>query len=235
MEGEQQDCSEFLTALLSGLQEEGGEQPGPGGDCRPDTWCPVRQVFGGRLETRHECLACRAVSRHTDWFTDLHLPVTEVLEEALVLPSLAHLPHITVSWTPASQAPSLDQLLAASLAPETLAGENQYQCDNCGGLRDASKTVTVVTAPRVLVLVLLRFEYDSERQVRKKLSTVVEYPDELYVEAEEGRVGYCLQTVVVHSGEDSQEGHYFTWARRQVGQGWSHSANCRDTVMASPC
>ena len=48
-------------------------------------------------------------------------------------------------------------MLQATLASELLTGDNQYQCDSCGGLRDATKALRLVAAPRVLVLVLLRF------------------------------------------------------------------------------
>ena len=113
----------------------------------------------------------------------------------------------------------LSQLLAGYLAPELLTGENQYQCDTCHQLRDGRKTVKLVAAPRVLVLVLLRFKYDSGSQSREKLDSLVEYPDTLEVEVEGRAVSYRLQTLVVHSGRDSQVGHYYTWARQQVLQG----------------
>ena len=81
---------------------------------------------------------------------------------------------------------------------------NQYQCDVCNSLRDATKTLQIVEAPNVLILVLLRFKYDAESQSRKKLTTLVNYPDTLVV----GEENYSLKNVVVHSGCDSGEGDY---------------------------
>ena len=48
-EGEQQDCSEYLTAMLASLQEEQEEEKAMAADS------PVRKVFGGRMETSHTC------------------------------------------------------------------------------------------------------------------------------------------------------------------------------------
>ena len=105
-------------------------------------------------------------------------------------------------------------MLQAALASELLTGDNQYQCDTCEGLRDATKALRLVAAPRVLVLVLLRFKYDGETQSRRKLGRVVEYPEALAVEVESGEVAYTLQSLVVHSGTESGEGHYYSLARR---------------------
>ena len=212
--GEQQDCSEYLTALLDGLQEEDNR---PGEEGEEKSASVVREIFGGQMETCRECLSCHGSSTSTDWFTDLHVPIPSGQEEICVseVSQLQHLPTITVTRSMARARP-LQDLLASSLAPERLEGANQYQCDTCGGLRDAQKTASIVSAPKVLLLVLLRFEYDKESQSRRKLSTVVEYPDLLEVEVAGGQVEYRLQTVVVHSGGDSQEGHYYTWARQQV-------------------
>jgi ubiquitin C-terminal hydrolase len=111
----------------------------------------------------------------------------------------------------------LSFLLATALGQELLTGENQYQCDACGGLRDARKTLTVVAVPAVLILVLLRFKYDAEAQCRRKLLSLVEYPERLEVEVAGRREVYRLDTVVVHSGAGSGAGHYYTWARQVQG------------------
>ena len=102
------------------------------------------------------------------------------------------------------------------MVPEVLSGDNQYQCDVCCGLKDARKTVRVVSAPRLLLLVLLRFKYDSSSGCKKKLTSLVEYPDVLSLEVEGSSVEYKLHAVVVHTGEDCQGGHYFTWVRQKV-------------------
>ena len=214
-EGEQQDCSEYLTALLASLQEEQEEGKVEAGES------PVRRVFGGRMETSHTCHSCSSVSTSTSWFTDLHLPFPDPeveVQRSVAASLLANLPSISISWTAPTAPLALPAMLQAALATETLTGDNQYQCDTCGGLRDATKALKLVAAPRVLVLVLLRFKYDGETQSRRKLVRVVEYPEALAVEVAGVQVDYLLESVVVHSGTESGEGHYFAMARSPRAQ-----------------
>ena len=277
-EGEQQDCSEFLTALLATIHDEhwkeeskkGEEEEGEGvfakvghflgwwgtgedsqkegeddintkegedeitkeGEDIPkkesDFVSVVRQVFGGKMKSSRSCHGCGTVSTSVDWFTDLHLPVPDQmveLKEAVELkpPELENLPGIslTLPGEVKEVAAPLKSLLDAALADEVLAGNNQYQCDVCNSLRDATKTLEVVEAPNVLILVLLRFKYDAESQCRRKLTTLVDYPDTLMV----GEENYKLKNVVVHSGLDSGEGHYYTWAMTQEGN-WLVLSDC---------
>ena len=233
VEGEQQDCSEFLAYLLNTLHEESSphshnDKPnmaGDGGD--PLSISVVKEVFGGRLETSHKCLDCGTVSSSTDWFTDLHIPVMEEQESfsnsAISLPNLAHLPGISISVCrePVAQViPHLADMVADYMAPELMSGENKYQCDVCCSLKDAMKTVRVVTAPSVLLLVLLRFKYLRESRSKEKVMTLVEYPEILVLEVEGSEVMYRLQSVVVHTGGDSQGGHYYTWTRGKQSKVW---------------
>ena len=116
--------------------------------------------------------------------------------------------------------PHLANMVADYMAPELMSGENKYQCDNCCSLKDAMKTVRVVTAPSVLLLVLLRFKYLRESRSREKVVTLVEYPQLLLLEVEGSEVMYRLQSVVVHTGRDSQGGHYYTWTRSKETNSW---------------
>ena len=212
--------------------KEGGDQFSKEGEDIPkkesDFVSVVRQVFGGKMKSSRSCHGCGTVSTSEDWFMDLHLPVPDQmveLKEALELkpPELENLPGISVTLPGELKevAAPLESLLDAALADEVLEGNNQYQCDVCNGLRDATKTLEVVEAPNVLILVLLRFKYDAESQCRKKLTTLVDYPDTLMV----GEENYKLKNVVVHSGLDSGEGHYYTWATTHEGN-WLVLSDC---------
>ena len=266
-EGEQQDCSEFLTALLATIHEEHWKEESrkkkkerenddtEGEDVlkddeeidiakddelvitndgehtlieETDFVSIVRQVFGGKMRSSHICHSCGTVSTSLDWFTDLHLPVpdqmVELKQAVEVKPAqLENLPGISVTLPGEVKeiAVSLESLLTGALADEVLEGNNQYQCDVCNSLRDATKTLQIVEAPNVLILVLLRFKYDAESQSRKKLTTLVNYPDTLVV----GEENYSLKNVVVHSGCDSGEGHYYTWSLTQNGD-WLILSDC---------
>ena len=279
-EGEQQDCSEFLTALLATIHEEHWKEElkrgeGEGGNViskvenllglwgagldsdkeevitkegedvpkkESDFVSVVRQVFGGKMKSSHSCHSCGTVSTSVDWFTDLHLPVPDQMVELIQAvelkpPQLEHLPGISVTLPGEVKevAAPLKSLLDAALADEVLEENNQYQCDVCNSLKDATKTLEIVEAPNVLILVLLRFKYDAESQCRKKLTTLVDYPDTLMV----GKENYRLENVVVHSGSDSGEGHYYTWAMTNEGN-WLVLSDCHvreeswQNFLASP-
>lgn len=243
--GDQQDCSEFLTSLFSQITEESEKEQAnhveievdmdddddnnnkhddliPGKPMNAFAVSTIQNIFGGQLETSHECLKCKTVSCSTDWFTDLHIPMVEEPPQKplFVLPNrLANLPSISVSLyrdqINEDVKHNLNELISVCLEPELLSGENQYQCDFCHSLQDARKTIQILTAPEVLLLVLLRFKYCTEIGGKKKLLSLVEYPEIVTLEVSGRRVNYRLQTVVVHTGLDSQEGHYYTWARQE--------------------
>jgi len=129
-------------------------------------------------------------------------------------------PSITI--TPPQQQPQptnnpkqlgVPDLISHYLAPETLAGDNQYQCDNCNMLRDAVKTTRLSAAPEYLNITLLRFKYDRSTNRRAKVFTTIDYPQELNLPVTGGDVAYQLYSVVVHSGYSSDGGHYYTWAK----------------------
>eukprot|EP00090_Calanus_glacialis_P013279 TRINITY_DN21915_c0_g1_i1.p1 TRINITY_DN21915_c0_g1~~TRINITY_DN21915_c0_g1_i1.p1 ORF type:complete len:657 (-),score=229.25 TRINITY_DN21915_c0_g1_i1:81-2051(-) len=129
-------------------------------------------------------------------------------------------PSITI--TPPQQQPQptsnpkqlgVSDLISHYLAPETLDGDNQYQCDNCTMLRDAVKTTRLSAAPEYLNITLLRFKYDRSTNRRAKVFTTIDYPQELNLPVKGGDVTYQLYSVVVHSGYSSDGGHYYTWAK----------------------
>ena len=214
------------------IKKESEDEVAKGGEKIPknesDFVSVVRQVFGGKMKSSRSCHGCGTVSTSEDWFTDLHLPVPDQMveqKEAVELkpPELENLPGISVILPGEVKevAAPLESLLDAALADEVLEGNNQYQCDVCNSLRDATKTLEVVEAPNVLILVLLRFKYDAVSQCRKKLTTLVDYPDTLLL----GEENYKLKNVVVHSGLDSGEGHYYTWAMTQE-ENWLVLSDC---------
>ena len=252
-EGEQQDCSEFLTAMLAALHEEQWREESKKKEVlenilmnkteeatsavkettdsvvkvqEEEFLSLVREVFGGKMKSSYRCHDCHTVSTSVDWFTDLHIPVPEqvhLLEEGLV-PPLEHLPGITITSTKELKevATPLESLLEVALCDELLEDNNKYHCDVCNGLRDATRSSKIIQTPNVLILVLLRFKYDAASQCRKKLTSLVDYPDTLTF----GGESYSLRNVVVHSGCDSGEGHYYTWARREEAT-WLVLSDCQ--------
>ncbi|CAH2277791.1 ubiquitin carboxyl-terminal hydrolase 38 [Pelobates cultripes] len=108
------------------------------------------------------------------------------------------------------------------LAPEILDGNNCYQCENCASLQKAKKTVQITEEPEYLILNLLRFSYDPEHHVKRKIFNPVSIPQILRLPVERstsldtdisGAVPYALNSVVVHSGATPESGHYYCYAR----------------------
>ena len=52
------------------------------------------------------------------------------------------------------------QCVSAYLSPESLEGDNQYECPNCMKKRDATRTIAMVKLPPVLSIQLARYVFD---------------------------------------------------------------------------
>ena len=205
------DLSNVNSSLDSGVDS--------GGDVGP---CPslVQAVFGGKFNTAYQCLECGNTSLSASSFTELLLPISCTRPAQATVPDLAHLPGISIAR--ARHQLGLPELIRNYLAPEDLAGDNQYQCDVCEGLRDAVKTTQIEAAPKHLIIALLRFKYDHITRRRVKVCTPVECPASILLPTLCGEeVRYQLYSVVVHSGQSSDGGHYYTWVRgRQIEEEW---------------
>lgn len=109
---------------------------------------------------------------------------------------------------------SVQSLLEYYLKPERLCGDNQYHCDKCNGLSDASRIFRINQPPARLVLTLKHFRYDATSQQRIKLLHRVQYDHVIKL----GSVNYELYAAVVHCGSSVDSGHYYSYAKD--GQAW---------------
>lgn len=98
----------------------------------------VDSMFGGVLLTRVECTVCRSSSLSRDVFRDLQLAFPE---------------------KPDGWQHSVQSLLEYYCSKESLGGDNKYECYDCGGLRDAERSVLIETTPKYLILVLKNFKW----------------------------------------------------------------------------
>lgn len=97
----------------------------------------IDNMFGGVLLTRVECTECHSSSLSRDVFRDLQLAFPEKPE----------------GWQH-----NVQNLLEFYCSKERLSGDNQYECRDCGGLRDAERSVVIETTPKYLILVLKYFK-----------------------------------------------------------------------------
>ncbi|XP_042190263.1 ubiquitin carboxyl-terminal hydrolase 35 isoform X2 [Callorhinchus milii] len=142
-----------------------------------------------------------------------------------------------------SSSRSVSDLINYFLSPERLTGDNRYYCEKCTSLQDAEKVVELTRGPHYLILTLLRFSFDLVAMKRKKILDNVSLPlvlklpirvtakkDKQIVDADTPghhikklrhfadnvtylSLTYDLCCIVVHSGNSSDSGHYYCYAR----------------------
>lgn len=98
------------------------------------------------------------------------------------------------------------------ISPEHLSGENRYQCDSCGGLHDAWRTIQIIQSPSHLVLTLKLFQFNSATGQRTKLLHWVHCSESIQLYQQ----SYKLYAAVIHSGSNIDTGHYYTLARDET-------------------
>ncbi|XP_071553008.1 LOW QUALITY PROTEIN: uncharacterized protein [Panulirus ornatus] len=140
----------------------------------------VHKVFGGKLATCIKCLQCKTESIHKDVFTDIHLAFqdTDRYNAASAIrrnpDRMCRRKH---QQNPADL--SIEDMITSYLTSERLTGENQYECERCGGKQDAERSIQILEPPEHLILTQLRFYYDTARSQRQKVFTNVEFGEEL--------------------------------------------------------
>lgn len=153
------------------------------------------QIFGGSFNNEIISLSCPHVSRRQEAFLNILLPV--------------------------KGRQSVTEALDAFVDGEMLEGENQYFIEEQDKKVDALKRTTIGILPRVLVLVLKRFDFDFDAMAKFKLNDYCEFERTIDMApyTTEGVDGasahpklYHLRGVVVHSGV-ADCGHYYTFSR----------------------
>lgn len=219
----------------------------------------VEKIFGGKLITTYKCLNCKQTSSQTETFTDIPLAFPDKPSRrspnggrknlagggTKMKSSSPRSSNRFDSWSSqvseASSAESsrgggtihLNALIKHFLQKERLSEENQYHCENCGGLQDGERVLRIAETPEYLFLVLLRFSFDAKQQARSKIFRDVKYPRSLFLPVDRSKVSsgngsaekksksdrdtdpqlYGLTGVIVHSGTSSDCGHYYCYAR----------------------
>ncbi|CAL4075664.1 unnamed protein product, partial [Meganyctiphanes norvegica] len=140
----------------------------------------VQKVFGGKLATCIKCLRCKTESIHKDSFTDIHLAFQDT-DQYNAATAIRRNPNRYCKQRPPEEAADLriEDLITSYLTSERLTGENQYECDRCGGKQDAERSIQILEAPEHLILTQLRFYYDTAKGQRQKVFTNVEFSEEL--------------------------------------------------------
>ncbi|XP_078301222.1 ubiquitin carboxyl-terminal hydrolase 17-like protein 6 [Panthera onca] len=188
----QEDAHEFLMFTLDAMQQACLREDKPSEPQAQDATL-IRQIFGGYWRSQIQCLHCQGVSSTLDPYLDISLDIRA--------------------------AQSVSQALQHLVKPEQLDGENAYRCSTCLDKVPASKTLTLHTCSKVLMLVLKRFCHFTG----SKLAKEVQYPERLdmrrYVSGQNGgSLTYVLYAVLVHAGWNCHSGHYFCYIKAGNGQ-----------------
>ncbi|KAK8736121.1 hypothetical protein OTU49_004832, partial [Cherax quadricarinatus] len=140
----------------------------------------VHKVFGGKLATCIKCLQCKTESIHKDVFTDIHLAFQDS-DRFNAAGALRRNPDRLCKQKQQENPSdlSIEDLITSYLTSERLTGENQYECERCGGKQDAERSIQILEPPEHLILTQLRFYYDTARGQRQKVFTNVEFGEEL--------------------------------------------------------
>jgi hypothetical protein len=142
---------------------------------------------------------------------------------------------------------SVEESLDLFTEDEKMDGDNQYRCDTCGELVDATKGLRITRLPPVLTLQLKRFDFDWNVERRIKINDRMAFPLQLDAtghvldEEEAAAAGtgpnkddagtegkgkshlYDLFSVLVHSGS-ALGGHYYAYVRDPSTDMW-HNFN----------
>ncbi|KAF9406838.1 ubiquitin-specific protease doa4 [Podila epigama] len=243
---EQHDSQEFLSFLLDGLHEdlkmepqpapegenEGSEQDEERMEKLPEyeasriAWerylrrdnSIVVSLFQGQFKNRLCCSKCGKTSTTYNAFMYLALPIKAKVS--------------------GRQPQTLLSCLNAFVEPETMEGENAWNCPQCKKPRKASKHLTISRVPDVLLIQLKRFSSDGP--FKNKIKAMVQYPltdldltrylpKRSMNEPPEPAI-YDLYAVSNHSGEVSS-GHYTACVRGETPGSWTNF----DDTRVSPC
>ncbi|OBS75692.1 hypothetical protein A6R68_17855, partial [Neotoma lepida] len=188
----QEDAHEFLMFTLNAMHESclrGSKHT----EAPSENSTPIHEIFGGSWRSEIKCLHCQGTSDSVNPFLDIPLGI--------------------------NSAQSVNQALEDLVKPEELCGENAYHCDHCQEKMPASKTLTIETASKVLLLVLNRFSDFMGGKVDRKVS----YPESLDLrpymsQPNREPLVYALCAVLVHAGVTCHSGHYFCYVRAGNGE-----------------
>lgn len=110
----------------------------------------INDLYEGIMLDYVRCLECGTEKSREDKFMDIPLPVRSFDSK------------ITYN--------SVDEALRAFVQPETLEGNNQYNCEKCNKMCDAHKGLKFIKFPYLLTLHLKRFDFDYNTMHRIKLN-----------------------------------------------------------------
>jgi ubiquitin C-terminal hydrolase len=209
---EQQDPNEFSRLFFDKMQESFQKSSASSnGRTRAAESQDIAELlpnlFRGTLVYKTTCLHCRMSSERSETFMDVNLPIVH--------------PERTTSRNSQKEATTLQYCLDQYSQAETLQGDNQYYCDECGCKRNADRALSFQRLPHVLNVQLCRYVYDRAKFQKKKLTDQVLLSRELRIPDQDSTMRrYLLAAVMRHKGTSAYSGHYIAEAMDWVTGQW---------------
>ncbi|XP_015884271.3 ubiquitin C-terminal hydrolase 22 [Ziziphus jujuba] len=250
---EQQDAHEFFIAMLDGIHEKECRRLNKrkdNGDCQ----CIAHRAFSGQLRSDVTCMTCGFTSTTYDPCVDISLDLDT--NNHSLTDGVNKLSKPNTSGSTFSLLGCLDLFTK----PEKLGSDQKLYCQNCQGMRDSSKQLSIRRLPLVLSLHIKRFEHSLIRRMSRKINGYLHFPFSLDMtpylsssivrnrfgngifafEGDESDVSteFEIFAMVTHSGT-LESGHYVTYLRLvdqwyKCDDAWITEVD-EGTVRASQC
>ena len=169
-----QDSQEFLTFLISTLEEEIGEKVEfiPVGinlipkkqnisvilaemawkNFQAREYSPLKEIFNGMTVINTKCQYCSNSNNNYEPFTSLQvpIPIKNIKDEKEMVKNF-----------------TLNECLELMIKEEQLDGDNLHKCEMCGLKNRAFKTGLLWRTPKVLIIHIKRFGFNTRKLVNK--------------------------------------------------------------------
>jgi ubiquitin carboxyl-terminal hydrolase 22/27/51 len=205
----QQDAQEYYMMLVDKLHESTAVVSDWKGRCQ----CFFHKAFFGRMRSEVTCDGCGTISRTQDAFSVISLDFQKQAKRRKKFAALQS----------TSAVPDLYGALQAYTSAETLLAED-YTCQGCVTPNSASKRLRIRKLPALLCIQVKRFgaRTSGGSYVEEKHEGRIDFPLMLNMRPftarvkgqEEERLVYDLESVVVHVGQQIQNGHYLAFCRQ---------------------
>jgi hypothetical protein len=118
-------------------------------------------VFGGTAEYLTRCCKCKWESIRSEDFMELSIPISVAeLSDGLSNEGTKQTRTAEKKTSAGGRDIDVKQCVNAYLSPESLEGDNKYECPKCKKKCDATRTITMVKLPPVLNIQLARYVFD---------------------------------------------------------------------------
>ncbi len=205
----QQDAQEYYMMLVDKLHESIAPSLGSTARCQ----CFFHKAFFGRLRSELTCDGCGTVSRTHDPFSAISLDFQkQVKRKKKAVINLSD-----------SVVPDLHGALQSYTSSELLPAE-EYTCRGCSAPRSASKQLWIRKLPAILCIQVKRFggRMAGGSFIEEKHEGKIDFPVMIDMapytahskSQKQDSMIYDLESVVVHLGQQIQNGHYLAFCRQ---------------------